>query len=69
MATDRKYPVLEVDRAIENADWTKQSWDLGIDNVPDLLAFLESTGTTVEEFKQLPVYKLNVDKLPWLKEL
>lgn len=61
--------LLAIDHDIENADWTKTTWDLGIENVEDLRAMLDATGQTVEEFKQLPVYYFNVGKLPWLKDL
>lgn len=53
----------------DNANWTKQSWDLGVDNVDDLRALLERLGITVEDFKKKLVYRANVDKLPWLKDL
>jgi len=52
-----------------NADWTKQTWDLSVDNVEDLRKMLKALGIPVREFKQLPVYKLNVEKLEWLKDL
>jgi hypothetical protein len=57
------------DADLSNADWTKQSWDLGINNVEDLRAWLKRQGTTVAAFKALPVYKLNVGKLKWLEAL
>ena len=57
------------DADLSNADWTKQSWDLGIDNVEDLRAWLKRQGMTVAAFKALPVYKLNAGKLPWLEAL
>jgi hypothetical protein len=60
---------INLDADLANADWTKQTWDLGIDNVEDLRAWLQRTGSTVEAFKALPVYKLNVGKLPWLADL
>ena len=60
---------INLDADLANADWTKQTWDLGFDNVEDLRAWLKQQGTTVEAFKRLPVYLLNVDKLPWIKEL
>jgi len=52
-----------------NADWTKQSWDLGVDNVEDLRRLLKAFGIPVRKFKRLPVYKLNVKRLKWLKDL
>ena len=55
-----------------NADWTKQSWDLpfqGPDDLQNLRDFIRSSGMTVEQFKRLPVYRLNVDKMSWVREL
>ena len=54
-----------------NADWTKQSWDLPYRDAKSLRAYLEASGQTVEHFKTLPVYRLNVNKpgMEWLKEL
>lgn len=58
------------DYTIEGADWTKKSWDLWqLDSPEKLRRFIESSGDTVEHFKTLPVYRCNVDKIPWLKEL
>lgn len=53
----------------DSGDWAKKTWDLGIDNVEDLRQWLAETHQSVEHFKRLPVYRWNVDKLPWLKEL
>jgi uncharacterized protein YaeQ len=60
---------INLDADLTNADWTKQSWDLPAHNVQDLRAWLKDQGTSVAAFKRLPVYKLNVEKLPWLKKL
>jgi len=58
------------DADVRNADWAKRTWDLvEVNNVEELREHLKRTGTTVEQFKRLPVYRLNVDKLPWLREL
>ncbi len=48
-----------------------RTWDLDIDNVDDLVAFLDSIGTTVDEFKTWPVYIWNVEKpgMEWLRDL
>lgn len=53
----------------DNADWTKQSWDLPYQTVEELRGFLQRTGMTVEEFRQLPIYRYNVSKMPWLQDL
>jgi hypothetical protein len=44
-------------------------WDFGIDNIADLLRYLDASNVTVQEFLQFNLYKKNVDKVPWLKEL
>jgi hypothetical protein len=61
--------VINIDADPTNADWTKQTWDLGVDNVADLRKLLKQQGTTVAHFKTLPVYQRNVKKLPWLRGL
>lgn len=59
-----------IDANSRNADWTKRTWDLlDIDSKEKLLRHLASTGMTVEQFKKLPVYKFNKDKLHFLKDL
>ncbi len=68
--TERKpWPTLRVDESIDNADWTKQSWDLPYDNVEDLHAYLDAQGITVEHFKTRPVYRFNLKTQPWLLNL
>jgi len=51
----REVPNLDSD--LENADWTKQSWDLPKIGSPEFEAFLEDMGMSLEEFKKLPAYK------------
>lgn len=59
-----------IDADPHNADWTKRTWDLlDIDSKEKLLRYLERTGMTVEQFKKLPVYQFNKDKLDFLKDL
>lgn len=59
-----------IDADSRNADWSKRTWDLlDIDSKEKLLRYLEMTGMTVEQFKKLPVYKFNRDKLDFLKDL
>ncbi len=61
--------------ALDNADWPKATLDLvGPDGemVSDglsLLRALEANGTTLEEFKALPAYRLALGRHPWLAEL
>jgi hypothetical protein len=58
-----------IDEDLDNADWAKSTWDLDIDNVDDLRAYLAAMDISVDDFKALPVYRANVDNLPWLKDL
>jgi hypothetical protein len=61
---------INLDADLRNADWTKQSWDLtGIHSVEALRAYLKSQGMSVAAFKHLPVYRLNLRREPWLKDL
>lgn len=60
--------MIKIDEKLENADWLKQTWDLP-NNKKDLERLIRSMGMTVDDFKKLPVYKKNVDKMDWLKEL
>lgn len=66
-----KPPIINIDAEPENRDWAKRTWDLDIDNVTDLRAFLDEIGMSVRDFKRLPVYRWNVDQpgMAWLKEL
>ncbi len=57
------------DAEYTNADWVKQTWDLGIDNAEDLRAWLKAGGSSVAEFKRSPLYRMHADKLSWLKDL
>lgn len=63
---------VNLDARVENADWTKRTWDLvGIDSKEKLLEWLERTQQSVAWFKRLPVYRWNKDKpgFEWLKEI
>lgn len=46
-----------------------QSWDLDINTIDALRAFLRSSNITPAHFMQLPVYQRNVEAMPWLKDL
>ena len=59
---------INIDANIENADWTKKTWDLPT-NKEDFLKHLKTSKLSLEDFKKLPVYKHNLDKIKWLKEL
>jgi hypothetical protein len=61
-----------MDDRLENADWTKRTWDcLFITSVEQLRTRLRGKGRTVEEYKRLPVYKWAIinDDPPWMKDL
>lgn len=62
--------VIRPDEELDNADWTKSTWTLiGIDSIEELLKWLKMKGMSVEQFKQLPVYRNNVGHLEWLRRL
>mgnify|MGYP001612888692 FL=1 len=62
--------MINIDADINNADWSKQTWDLlNISNKQELLEYLEKTNKSLEDFKKLPAYKFNVDKIDWLREI
>ena len=56
------------DADLANADWTKQSWDLPINSREELTRWLTRSGMTMEQFTSLPIYQMNRDRLPWLKD-
>jgi hypothetical protein len=60
---------INLDANLENADWTKGTWDLPFQDVESLRTYLAAVGDTVEKFKKRPIYTRNVDKMPWLKDL
>lgn len=63
----------------DNADWTKQTLDFLISNevggmrrvrnCDDVLEYLRMNSMSVEEFKELPAYRLALRRQPWLREL
>lgn len=60
---------MNIDANPNNADWTKQSWDIPANSLDELRQWLASQELTVEQFKALPVYRFNIKKLAWLAEL
>lgn len=69
---DESLPLINVDEGPYNADWTKQSWDItGVDTVEKLREYIARQGMSVEQFKRLPVYVLNVNRggMEWLADL
>lgn len=56
-----------IDSLLSNADWSKRTWDLPIQNAQDLTAWLARHNMTFAQFQHLPVYTLNVGAMPWLQ--
>ena len=57
---NEKVEPLNIDANLENADWTKQSWDLPKYKSKEFMDWLKSSGMTLEQFRKLPVYKINL---------
>ena len=60
---------LQIDASDDNANWTKQSWDLPIHDIATLRAYIAAQGISVQQFKRQAIYRFNVAKLPWLRGL
>lgn len=62
---------INADESPENADWVKRTWDFpdSIQSAEEFRKVLKGLLIDPEHFKELPVYKFNVDKIPWLKDL
>jgi hypothetical protein len=62
---------LYLDDDLTNADWTKTTLDLPVENVDELRAWLAARSWPVEELKKLPAYRLALDsgRYPWLADL
>jgi hypothetical protein len=61
---------LNLDANLEQADWIKGgAWDIPAQNADELLQYLVARGLTWDGFKALPVYRANVDRIPWLKAM
>lgn len=66
----RQTEPIRPDADVDSSNWIKQTWDLPeIDSVAKLKAFLKRNGKTVAQFKRSTLYRMNKDKLPWLKRL
>ena len=50
-----------IDAQPHNADWTKHNWRLPPYKSEKFMDYLERTGMTLEEFRQLPIYKFAVE--------
>lgn len=61
---------IAIDADPMNADWSKQTWDVSLpQSLEEMREWLHKRGMTAEEFRRLPLYKYNVDKIPWLRDL
>lgn len=49
-----------VDADPMNADWTKSTWDLPPYKSEEFMQYLEASGSALEDFRRLPVYKFAV---------
>lgn len=49
--------LINLDEKLENADWTKQIWDLPPIGSKEFDEHLKSSGQTIDDIKHLPVYK------------
>lgn len=61
-----------LDAQPQNADWLKlyrPEVSYGWRTKADVLAWLAETGLTVEQFKTMPIYRVNRARLPYLREL
>lgn len=53
--------MINIDANLNNADWTKHSWDLPPYKSKEFMDFLKFADWTLEEFKHLPIYKHAVE--------
>lgn len=53
---------INIDSDPMNADWPKRTWDLPPYKSEEFMRFLQSSGTTLEEFRKLPVYVFAVQR-------
>ena len=51
-----------IDAQPHNTDWTKHNWRLPPYKSEKFMDYLERTGMTLEEFRQLLIYKFAVEK-------
>ena len=54
--------MIRADAELENADWTKRTWDLPPYRSDEFMAYLKATGRTLKAFKKTPVYRHAVEK-------
>lgn len=59
---------LDLDSTVEGSDWIKGRWDLvHVNSAAELNTWLYQRGLGPRQFKKMPVFKLNVESLAWLK--
>lgn len=49
--------MLNLDERIENADWTKRTWDLPPEDSEEFKELLKISGMTLAQFRKLPAAK------------
>ena len=54
--------IINIDANLNDADWTKKTWDLPEYGSKEFEEFLKRSDQTLESFKKLPVYKWAVEK-------
>lgn len=48
--------IINIDADAMNADWAKRTWDLPPYKSPEFMNFLRFTGSTLDQFRNTPVY-------------
>lgn len=56
-----KKAIPNLDEDLENADWTKRTWDLPKFGSKEFDQFLSASGMTLDHFKTLPVYRWMIE--------
>ncbi len=68
--SDLGQPGIEVDAGDVNSDWIKGTWPWsGVDTLAKLLALLKELDITPAEFKTWNVYRVNLERKPFLRGL
>jgi len=56
-----KKDIPNLDEDLENADWTKRTWDLPKYGSKEFDEFIAASGMTLSKFKELPVYRWMIE--------
>ena len=60
---------INLDADLFNADWSKRTWDFShINSKMELISHLKMMGMSWAAFQRLPVFQMNVERLPWLTQ-